>query len=96
MANDAFEIARKGGKYSGFYETHKGLTRSELLKSIRSSQIQIEKHSEWISNPLSKNPNFYQFDIRRQRSLIDVHWPADIRRHQDQIAIIKGILKERG
>jgi hypothetical protein len=97
MRSDAYEIAKKDdGKYHGFYQTHRDLSEAELLKSIRSSNAQIDKHRKWIDNPSSKISDFYELDARRQKSLIEVHWPTDIQRHQRQIDIVGGILKERG
>ena len=96
MDSKVFDTAKSGGKYSGFYETHSNLSNNELEKSIKSSLKQIEKHKAWIDNPLSKIENFYSLDPRQQDNLINIHWPADINRHKDQIAIINGIKKERG
>jgi len=97
MDKTAYNIAKQeNGKYHGFYKTHNKLSDQELFKSINSSLAQIDKHKKWIDNPLTKTPDFYNFDKRRQKSLVEVHWPADINRHNDQIEIINGILKERG
>jgi hypothetical protein len=97
MKKTAYETAKqRNGKYYGFYNTHSKLSEPELFKSIKSSLAQIDKHRKWVDNPRTKNPDFYCLDPRQQKNLIEVHWPADIQRHRDQIEIINGILKDRG
>lgn len=91
-----FEAARfKGGAHHGWYMKLRKLTDAELEKGIKSFQKQIEKHRQWIDNPITKNPSFANLHPDRQTNLVERKWPQDIQRHQDQIAIIEGILRKR-
>lgn len=95
-AQSTFEAARhQGGAHHGWYLQQQGLTDAELEKGIKSLQKQIDKHQAWIDNPLLKIPDFKTFHPDRQRNLIERKWPQDIQRHQDLIAILEGILRER-
>ena len=94
--SDAYEIAKAGGKHSNWYKQQLGLPASMLERAIKSFQLLVGRHESWIQNPTAEYPDFYQWDPRRQRNLIEHHWPADIARHRDFIRIIEGILKERG
>lgn len=97
MVNDAFEIAKqKTGSNHGWYLQQLNLSNAELQKGIKSFNKQIEKHRLWINNPYLKIPNFGELHPDRQKNLIERKWPQDIQRHKDQIAILEGILKERG
>ena len=96
MNEDAYEVAKKGGPHKEWYKKQLELTESQVRKAIRSFEKQIEQHQGWIRNPLTKTPDFYSFDVRRRQNLVEHHWPADIQRHKDLIAILRGVLREKG
>ena len=95
MENDAYLIAKNGGANHGWYKLQRELPESKIRKGIRSFEEQIELHRQWIENPLTKTPDFYSLDLRRQENLVNFHWPSDIKRHQDFITILQGILQEK-
>jgi len=90
----AYEIAKTGGKHSGWYDTQRELTEKQLSKGIRTLEKQIARHEKWIADPFSKIPDYDNFDQRRQTALI-LGWKQDIQRHRELLEILHGILKER-
>jgi hypothetical protein len=91
----AYETAKSGGKYHGWYLQQLNLSDAELEKGIKSFERQIRKHRGWIDDPTSKTPDFFSLHPAQQVHLIEVKWPQDIRRQQDSIEILRGILEER-
>jgi hypothetical protein len=91
----AYDIAKAGGANHGWYLQQLGLDDEKLEKGIRSYQKQIAKHRKWPDNPREKISGFDGLHPNRQRNLIEHKWPGDIQRHQDQMAILNGILKAR-
>lgn len=91
----AYDVAKAGGANHGWYQQQLGLDNSQLEKGIRSYQKQIAKHRQWIENPRLKIPGFGDLHPNRQQNLIERKWPQDIQRHQDQMAILQGILRAR-
>jgi len=92
---NVYETARRGGKYPGWYLQQRNLSDAELEKGIKSFKKQIGKHQAWIDDPTSKIPGFHDLHPARQDHLVNVKWPQDIRRQQDSIEILRGILEER-
>lgn len=90
----AYEIAKAGGKYSGWYKDQLKLNEKNLSKGIRSFEKQIARHEKWIADPVSKIADYHSYDPRRQDALIK-GWKQDVERHKDSIKILLGILKER-
>ncbi|MDN5936039.1 MAG: hypothetical protein L0H75_07655 [Nitrosospira sp.] len=90
----AYEIAKAGGKYSGWYKEQLKLNEKQLSKGIRSFENQIARHEKWIIDPASKMADYHAYDPRRREALIK-GWKQDIERHMDSIKILRGILKER-
>jgi hypothetical protein len=51
-------------------------------------------HRTWIANPVSKlGPDAAEEEVAR---LVAKKWPSDIRRIEEQMDILKGLLRERG
>ena len=94
--SNAYEVAKAGGKNFKWYKLQQALPAPMLERAIGSFRALIAEHEALIQNPLQQYPDFYQLDPRRQRNLIEHHWPADIRRHRELIEILNGVLKERG
>ena len=90
----AYEIAKAGGKHSGWYRRQRELSEEQLSKGIRSFENQIARHEKWITDPTSKIVDYHSYDPRRREALIK-GWKQDIERHRDSIEILRGILKER-
>jgi RHS repeat-associated protein len=69
-AKTALEIAREGGKHSGFLRNYAGRSPTELRSAIASIERQVAQHRSWIANPESKIPNFRALDPRQQAALL--------------------------
>ncbi|SFW40852.1 hypothetical protein [Nitrosovibrio sp. Nv17] len=92
--SSAYEIAKAGGKHSGWYKVYRVYGQRQIVKSIRNLEKQIAYHENWIANPLSKIQNYHDLDARERIGLI-TGWEADIRRQRELVGILQGILKER-
>ena len=94
-AGGAFEIAKNGGKHSGFYKQYVNKSDDEIRRGIQSIEKQIEEHRDKIKNPEAYIPNFRNLDPRQQEALINKKWPSDIQRQLEQKEILEGILRGR-
>jgi len=93
--SNAYEVAKAGGKNAKWYKLQLELPAPMLERGIESFKSLIIEHEALIKNPLEQYPNFHQLDPRRQRNLVEHHWPEDIRRHREFITILEGVLKEK-
>ena len=91
----AFDVAKSGGKHSGFYKQYVGKSDDEIRKGIQSLDKQIAEHQAKISNPEAYIPNFKDLDPRQQDALINKKWPSDIQRQMEQKEILEGIVSSR-
>ncbi|WP_180995929.1 hemagglutinin repeat-containing protein, partial [Campylobacter concisus] len=95
ITNDAYEIAKSGGKNSGFYKNYLDKSTKEIEKGIKSLEKQIQEHADKISNPQKYIKDFDKLDIRQQENLINKKWNSDIARQKEQKQILEQILQER-
>jgi hypothetical protein len=93
---EAYATAKAGGRHGAFYQIYVERRSAELRRGIRSLEQRIEEHREKVQNPRQGVAGFAHLDPRQQRALIESKWPADIKRLQEQTAILEGILRERG
>ncbi|MFB2730066.1 hypothetical protein ACE02H_21590 [Shewanella mangrovisoli] len=101
ITRSAYEVAKSGGKHSGFFENNLVRSSEELQKGVSKLQKQIDTHEALIKDPeatMSKlgKGNWNSLDPRQQKALIDKKWPSDIQRQREQQNILQGILKEKG
>jgi Pre-toxin TG len=94
-AKNAYDIAKSGGKHSGFYKQYINKSPDEIRKAINSINKQIAEHQDKIKNPEKYIPNFKSLDPRQQHALINKKWPSDIKRQMEQKQILEGILKSK-
>ncbi|AGN36393.1 pre-toxin TG domain-containing protein [Bacillus paralicheniformis] len=94
-ANSAYDIAKNGGKHSGFYKQYIEKSPEQIKKGISSIDKQIAEHKDKIKNPEKHIPHFKSLDPRQQEALITKKWPSDIKRQQEQKQILEGILKSK-
>lgn len=92
---DAYEIAKAGGRHGAFYSAYRQRRTAEIQRGIRSLAQRIQEHMDKLSNPVQYVAGFAQLDPRQQHALLTSKWPADIHRLQEQKAILEGILQER-
>ena len=90
-----YEIAKAGGKHSGFYSVYVSRSSAEVRKAIRSLEKRILEHQSWIQNPELHVSNFYSLDSRQQSALVESKWVSDIARLQEQKQILEGVFQER-
>ncbi|MDY6930139.1 MAG: RHS repeat-associated core domain-containing protein, partial [Pseudomonadota bacterium] len=101
VTNNTFDLAKSGGKHSGFLKNNMSRTSEELQKGVSKLQKQIETHEALIKNPagmmkkLGKG-DWNSLDPRQQKALLEKKWPSDIQRQREQQSILQGILDERG
>ena len=88
----AYDIAKEGGKHSGFYKQYINKSRKEIEKGIKSIEKEIAEHQAKIANPEKYIPDFKSLDPRQQEALVNKKWPSDIQRQKEQLDILKGIL----
>jgi hypothetical protein len=92
---NAYEVAKAGGKHKGWLKQYEALPDHLLQKSIRSIQKRIQEHETWIENPASKLGDLSQLDLRALDDYLHHKWPSDIRRQQEHVTILQGILEAR-
>jgi ribosomal protein S18 len=92
--NDPYNVAKQGGKHSGFYDEYSKRPDSQIQKGIESINKQISEHQNKIEDPQKFISDFDKLDPRQQKALPD-KWQRDINRQIEQKTILEGILKER-
>lgn len=55
---------------------------------------QVALHKDKIQNPDKYIPDFMKLDVRQQQALLQSKWPSDIERLNEQIDVLKGLLRE--
>jgi hypothetical protein len=91
----AFDIAKQGGKHSGWLKTISGWTRGQIESSIRSYKELIDVHTRALTDPKSKIPDWDTLDPRQQRAILDKEWPSQIARQKEQLEILEELLKNK-
>jgi hypothetical protein len=96
QSDDAYTIAKNGGKHSPWYNLYKDKVETEIRRGIRSIEKQIREHQDKIANPRKHIADFDSLPPRKREGLLKSKWLKDIRRQEEQKRILEGILKERG
>jgi hypothetical protein len=92
MKNDAYEVAKGGGRHRGFLDQWSGQKKGKIEKSIKSLSDQVRSHREKIANP-NKHINRI-VSGHELKYLVSTYWPKEIRNFEQQINILEGILGE--
>ena len=93
MTNNAYKIAKNGGRHAGLLNNYKTKPEAMIQRAIRSMEKQIEWHESLIKNPYLKlEPNE---DARIILALVNKKWPEDIRRLKAEADVLRGLLEER-
>lgn len=90
----AFDIAKAGGKHSGFLKNYTGRSADEINKAINTLQTGkrgINTHLDKIANPSKYVPNWNALRPSHQQSLIN-GWQKEITNGIEQIQILRGLL----
>lgn len=89
----AYDAAKSGGKYYGWYIQLVDLDERRLLKSRRNFEKQIALHEKWIADPGSKVRDFSSLDPREKTGLVS-GWKQDIARHVECVEILNAVLED--
>jgi len=92
MKNDAYEIAKVGGRHYGFYDQWSKQKKGKIEKSIRSLSDQINFHNQKITNPSEHIDRI--ISDHELKYLVSTYWPKEIRSFEQQVNILEGILGE--
>ena len=92
-ARSATRIALGGGRHAGQFKAFLKQTPDQLKRSIKSFDMQITKHKDWIKNPKSKISNFDSLTKKHQKNIIH-HWKKDIKRQKEFKIIAEDVLEE--
>ncbi|MBF0338997.1 MAG: hypothetical protein HQL05_14350 [Nitrospirae bacterium] len=92
---NAYEMAKEGGKHYGFFQNYQERPIEELQKSVSSIKKQIANHYAKIQNPQEHIKGFDRLDLRRQEYLVESKWPSDIKRLNEQLEILEGVILSR-
>ncbi len=92
VINEAFRIAKEGGRHAGFLNNNVSRSIEELRKGIAKLEKQISQHQSKIDNPSSYIKDWADLDPRQQQALIEKKWPSDIKRQTEQRDILKQIV----
>ena len=93
--SSAFEVAKAGGKHAGWLKQRLEDGPVQLRKGMRSIARQIAQHEAWIANPAAKVQDIDSRLPAYQVALV-AGWRDDIARQQEQMDILRGVLKEKG
>ncbi|WPD21070.1 MAG: RHS repeat-associated core domain-containing protein [Candidatus Electrothrix scaldis] len=92
---NAYDLAKSGGKHSGFLNNYLKVSSDSIRKGISSLEEEIYEHKDKIKNPKKYIEKWDELDARQREHLINSKWPSDIKRQSEQIEILEGILKRR-
>ncbi len=82
-----------GQPHHGWLLQQRKLTTPQLRKGVRALRQQIAEHRAAIADPRLKfAPDADPEEVAYHR---DIKWPRDIARHEQQIAILEGVIYER-
>ncbi len=93
-ADDAYEIAKAGGKNSGLLKNYLNRPVQEIEDAVKSYEKNVEIHREKIANPETFAPGWGNRSKEEQEGLLR-KWQKDLTRNQQQGDVMKGLLKER-
>jgi hypothetical protein len=96
----AYEKALAGGSHSGFLKNYLGKSVKQIQSGINSMKANIIEHQNLISDPAKYleqygKGNWNLLDPRQQQHLLNVKWPGDIQRANEQINVLEGILNSK-
>lgn len=93
IKNHDYEAAKLGNRHKGLYQQWQGKRVPEIEKSIRSLHEQIKVHQDKIANPA----NYVNPDLPKPAldALVTRYWPKEIANFEQQINVLKGILREK-
>ncbi len=91
---DAYEIAKAGGRHAGLFRTYQGKNLAEVQRALRSYERQVDLHQQKLSSPERFVKDWTKRSIRTQQGLLR-HWQEDLVRNRELAEVMRGILQER-
>ncbi|RZJ88541.1 MAG: hypothetical protein EOO20_13375 [Chryseobacterium sp.] len=91
---NVFEIAKVGGKHSGFLKNYMGRSADEINKAINTLETGkrgINTHLDKLANPSKYVPDWNILRPSHQQGLIK-GWQKEILNGREQIQILRGLL----
>ena len=94
---DAYEIAKAGGKHSGYLNQARNWATESLLSALGSYEANVLDHARKISDPSGQTLDtpWGEMDSRQQQGLLN-RWCTDLTRNRELADVMYGILRERG
>ncbi len=75
----AFEIAKSGGRHSGFYQNYLSRTNRQIRRGIKSLEAEIAEHRKKIATPRKFLPKWDSLDPRQRKHLVETKWACGVR-----------------
>ena len=95
MQQNAYAIARAGGRHAGLLQTYERKSTTEIQRALRSYERQVELHRHKIHSPEQFVEDWGTLRFHVQSGLLR-HWQEDMVRNQELGEIMRGLLHERG
>lgn len=92
--NDAYAIARLGGKNAGLLRQLEKMSLSQVQRTGKSLSENIALHRSKVKNPSDYVPDWDSRNDQYRTGLV-LHWNKEIRTFEDQMVIIERVLYER-
>lgn len=94
MTQNAYAVAKAGGRHAGLLQTYQGKSTREIQRAMRSYERQVELHRQKMRHPEQFVEAWDQKNSHAQRRLLR-HWQDDLTRNQELAEVMRGILQER-
>ena len=91
----AYNLAKAGGKHSGFLRVYAKKSANNIHKAIRSLERNVKQHESKIANPEQWYPDRRKLRPEEQKANLEKIWPKTIQAGKEQIEILKEILENR-
>ena len=95
MQQNAYAIARAGGRHAGLLQTYERKSTAEIQRALRSYERQVALHRQKIHSPEQFVEDWGTLGSHVQSGLLR-HWQEDLVRNQELAEIMRGLLRERG
>jgi hypothetical protein len=90
----AYDIAKTGGRHSGYLKTMANADLKSIRSAIRSYEKNVVEHVDKLSNPSKHIKNWDKLSDRQKAGYIK-HWQDDLKRNQELRDLMKGLYNER-
>jgi hypothetical protein len=95
VRQNAYEIARVGGRHAGLLQTYQGKNTAEIQRALPSYERQVALHQQKMRRPEQCVADWDSKHPRVQHGLLR-HWQEDVVRNQALAEVMRGLLRERG